>query len=71
MSSREFPCSDLNKLYHGQNPRLDDDFLAYMADALRDEVGGDSWENWEQVVAGEYIECLENAAAPFYDDFGG
>lgn len=70
-ASNPFPCQEEHDLYHGQNPDPTDSFRDYMIDALRDEVGGDSWENWEAFITEEYIKCLEGAVAPYYDEFGG
>lgn len=58
---KPMPCADLTTAYHNQNPDPRDNFGQFTWDTVRDGLGGDAYENWEDATASDYIECLEGA----------
>lgn len=59
--AKPMPCADLTSAYHNQNPDPRDNLGQFAWDVVRDSVGGDAHENWEDTTASDYIECLEGA----------
>ena len=54
------PCGEIATEYYNQNPDPSDT-AAFMWDLLRDELGGENWNHWEEFIMQEYISCLESA----------
>ena len=69
-ASNPFPCQEQHDDSHSLNPDLSDNLIGSLRGAFRDEFGGDGWEDYEAFVSEQYIECLEGAVQPYYDDFG-